>query len=129
MGKKEIKDMTIEEMRAEIKEFCGRKQCNNCPLSLNTKYGSVGSDFSHDRIMEIMDNYKLALMLEVIRGNLIWKDQIETTETVTSHVSEVTMSVEGSLLVDDYADATKIVISGKKPTSVTVFYDQEGGGD
>ena len=124
MAKKEIKDMTLEEMRAEIKEFCRSKQCSNCPLSL---YNSDGAGFSHDRIMEIMDYYKLALMLEIVRGNLIWKDQTVTTETVTTEtVTTETVLKEAcgvnELEVDD--DSTGVVIIGKRPSMMTIYFTQ-----
>lgn len=114
MAKKEIKDMTLEEMRAEIKEFCRSKQCSNCPLSL---YNNSGAGFSHDRIMEIMDYYKLALMLEIVRGNLIWKDQTVTTETVLKEAPGV-----NELEVDD--DSTSLVIIGKRPSMMTIYFTQ-----
>lgn len=119
MAKKEIKDMTLEEMRAEIKEFCmsRRTPCNDCPLSLNLKYGSRGSAFSHDCITEIKDYYKLALMLEIVRGNLIWKDQTVTTETVLKEARVV-----NELEVDD--DSTGVVIIGKRPSMMTIYFDQ-----
>ena len=52
----------------------------------------------------------------------------EPVKSIISQAAELTESIAGNLLVDGYADATQIVISGKKPTSMTVFYDQEGGG-
>lgn len=119
MAKKEIKDMTLEEMRAEIKEFCRSKQCSNCPLSL---YNSDGAGFSHDRIMEIMDYYKLALMLEIVRGNLIWKDQTVTTETVTTETVLKEACGVNELEVDD--DSTGVVIIGKRPSMMTIYFTQ-----
>lgn len=124
MAKKEIKDMTLEEMRAEIKEFCmsRRTPCNDCPLSLNLKYGSRGSAFSHDCITEIMDYYKLALMLEIVRGNLIWKDQTVTTETVTTETVLKEARGVNELEVDD--DSTGVVIIGKRPSMMTIYFTQ-----
>lgn len=119
MAKKEIKDMTLEEMRAEIKEFCRSKQCSNCPLSL---YNNGGVGFSHDRIMEIMDYYKLALMLEIVRGNLIWKGQTVTTETVTTETVLKEARGVNELEVDD--DSTGVVINGKRPSMMTIYFTQ-----
>lgn len=115
MAKKEIKDMTLEEMRAEIKEFCRSKQCSNCPLSLYNR-------FSHDCIMEIMDYYKLALMLEIVRGNLIWKGQTVTTETVTTETVLKEARGVNELEVDD--DSTGVVIIGKRPSMMTICFNQ-----
>lgn len=119
MAKKEIKDMTLEEMRAEIKEFCRSKQCSNCPLSI---YNNSGVEFSHDRIMEIKDHYKLVLMLEIIRGHLIWKDQTVTTETVTTETVLKEARGVNELEVDD--DSTGVVIIGKRPSMMTIYFDQ-----
>lgn len=120
MAKKEIKDMTLEEMRAEIKAFCRSKQCSNCPLSLYNN--SDGAGFSHDRIMEIMDYYKLALMLEIVRGNLIWKGQTVTTETVTTETVLKEARGVNELEVDD--DSTGVVIIGKRPSMMTIYFTQ-----
>ena len=45
---------------------------------------------------------------------------VESVESIEAKVSELSVNMP--------EDMTVIVISGKKPTSMTVFYDQEGGG-
>ena len=155
---KEIKDMSDTELRHELGEYCAKQTkngaCKLCVLSGTHHFDDVKS--CHSGFIDIDDRYTLALMVSLVRGYLTWnrtsldskdpalEDLIksgsnvpeqptvppmpEPVKSVISRETELTVSMEGNLLVDGYADATQIVISGKKPTSLTVFYDQEGGG-
>lgn len=148
MAEKKIKGMSIEELRNEIRKYCEHQvkngSCDACVLSgihhlddINTFHKSVG---------DIDDRFTLGLMVALIRGYLVWDNRKEfntgsnvpeqptvppmpePVKSVINQVTELTASIDTNL-VDGYADATQIVIAGKKPTSMTVFYDQEGGGD
>lgn len=136
---KEIHEMSIDEMRKELIAFChARGECERCELSLFNHLGK--GDIGHDAFADITNRDFLALMVAIARGYLVWKhtengsnvpDQPtvppmpEPVELPEAKVSE--LSVDVSANVPD--DMTVIMISGKKPTSMTVFYDQEGGGD
>ena len=143
---KEIHEMSIDEMHKELIAFCNaRIECKHCELSLFNHLGK--GDIGHDAFADITDRNFLALMVAIARGYLVWKhaendpndpegehsnvpDQPkippmpEPVELPEAKVSE--LSVDVSVNVPE--DMTVIMISGKKPTSMTVFYDQEGGG-
>ena len=129
--------------------------CKLCVLSGTHHFGDGNS--CHNGFFEIEDRYTLALMVSLARGYLTWnctsldpKDPaledliksgsnvpeqptvppmpepvepvktVECVESIEAKVSELSVNMP--------EDMTVIMISGKKPTSVTVFYDQEGGG-
>lgn len=142
---KKIYEMSRDEMVSELRAFCiTRGECKRCELSLINHLGDVGA--GHKAFDHIKDRHCLILMVAIARGYLVWADREkvdkgsnvpeqpavppmpEPVKSVINQVTELTASIETNL-VDGYADATQIVIAGKKPTSLTVFYDQEGGGD
>lgn len=153
--KKEIKDMDIQELRDELKLYCSRcRNCRVCVLSVLHHTGDEAAD--HPAFEGLNSRFMLDTMVALARGYLEWKHSYidpndptvdheklgsnvpeqptvppmpEPVKSAIGQAKELTVSMEGNLLVDGYADATQIVISGKKPTSMTVFYDQEGGGD
>lgn len=153
MAEKKIHEMSINEMIDELRTFCiTRGECTRCELSLINHLGDI--NVAHKPLVCITDRHLLVLMVAIARGYLVWDESRlnqsdrkefdngsnvpeqptvppmpEPVTSVISQAAELTESTEGNLLVDGYADATQIVISGKKPTSMTVFYDQEGGGD
>ena len=61
-------------------------------------------------------------MLEIIRGNLIWKDQTVTTETVITETVLKEAHGVNELEVDD--DSTGVVIIGKRPSMMTIYFNQ-----
>ena len=147
---KEIKDMSNTDLRLELVEYCAKQRengsCELCVLS-GTHHFDDGNSY-HKGIFEIDDRYTLALMVSLARGYLTWnrtsldpKDQAledliksgsnvpeqptvppmpEPVELPEAKVSELSVNVPDDMSV--------IMISGKKPTSMTIFYDQEGGG-
>lgn len=147
MAEKKIHEMSIGEMVDELRTFCSKRGgCKRCELSLFNHLGK--GDIAHDGFADITDRNFLALMVAIARGYLVWKHtendpkdpeesilnipeqptvppMPEPVELPEAKVSE--LSVDVSVNVPD--DMTVIMISGKKPTSMTVFYDQEGGGD
>lgn len=147
---KEIKDMSDTDLRHELKEYCAKQtkngSCKSCVLSGIHRFDD-GTCF-HNGFYAIDDRYTLALMVSLARGYLTWnrtsldpKDQaLEDLMKSGSNVPEqptvppMPEPVElpeakvSELSVDVPDDMTVIMISGKKPTSMTVFYDQEGGG-
>ena len=152
---KKIYEMSIDEMIEELRAFCiTHTECKRCELSLINHLGDI--NVGHKPFINTTDRHFLILMVAIARGYLVWKhaendhndpaldDLIksgsnvpeqptvppmpEPVKSVIGQAKELAVSMEGNLLVDGYADATQIVISGKKPTSMTVFYDQEGGG-
>ena len=148
---KEIKDISNTDLRRELVEYCTKQRKNgSCELCVLSGIHHFDDDNSyHNGIFEIDDRYTLALMVSLARGYLTWnrtsldpKDQAledliksgsnvpeqptvppmpEPVELPEAKVSELSVNVPD--------DMTVIMISGKKPTSMTVFYDQEGGGD
>lgn len=154
MAEKKIREMSIEELRSEITKHCQQQvkngSCNTCVLSTIHHFDDLNT--FHKTPADIDDRYTLGLMVALIRGYLVWDESRnsdnreefdkcsnvpeqptvppmpEPVKSVIDQMTELTASIETNL-VDGYADATQIVISGKKPTSLTVFYDQEGGGD
>ncbi len=145
MAEKKIKELSIEGLRNEIKKYCNQQikngSCNACVLSGIHHLDDI--NIFHKSADDIDDRYTLGLMVALIRGYLVWNDRKEfdngsnvpdqptippmpePVELPEAKVSE--LSVDVSVNVPD--DMTVIMISGKKPTSMTVFYDQEGGGD
>lgn len=152
MAEKKIKELSIDGLRNEIKNYCQRQvkngSCNTCVLSTIHHFDDINT--FHNAADDIDDRYTLGLMVALIRGYLVWDESRlnqgdrkafnngsnvpdqptvppmpEPVELPEAKVSE--LSVDVSVNVPD--DMTVIMISGKKPTSMTVFYDQEGGGD
>lgn len=155
--KKEIKDMDIQELRDELKLYCSRRRnCRACALSILHNTGDEAAD--HPPFEEINSRFMLDAFVALARGYLEWKhsyidpndptvdyekpgpdtskrptappklEPVEPVKTVES-VESIESSVENTLTAELPDDATMLVISGKKPTSVTLYYDQEGGGD
>lgn len=144
---KKIYEMSIDEMIEELRAFCiTHGECKRCELSLINHLGDI--NVGHKPFVNINDRHFLVLMVAIARGYLVWKHaendpkdpegehsnvpeqptvppMPEPVELPEAKVSE--LSVDVSVNVPD--DMTVIMISGKKPTSMTVFYDQEGGGD
>lgn len=145
MAEKKIKELSIDELRNEIKKYCQQQvkngSCSACVLSGIHRLDDINA--FHKSADDIDDRFTLGLMDALIRGYLVWADRKEfdngsnvpeqptvppmpePVELPEAKVSE--LSVDVSANVPD--DMTVIMISGKKPTSMTVFYDQEGGGD
>lgn len=132
---KKIREMSVEEMRDELGKFCKGRPCGSCPLCLMKIFSD--DRFEHGAIGSETDLYKLALMLEIARGGLVWAakefdngsnvpDQPtippmpEPVELPEAKVSE--LSVDVSANVPD--DMTVIMISGKKPAMMTTYFDQ-----
>ncbi len=141
MAEKKIKEMSIEGLRNEIKKYCEQQvkneDCSACVLSGIHHLADINT--FHKAADDIDDRYTLGLMVALIRGYLVWDDPTdqegehsnvpdqptvppmpEPVELPEAKVSELSVNVPD--------DMTVIMISGKKPTSMTVFYDQEGGG-
>ena len=151
MAEKKIREMSIEELRGEIKKYCNRQvkneSCPTCVLSGIHQLDDINT--FHKSADDIDDRYTLGLMVALIRGYLVWDEStlnqgdciefatcsnvpeqptvppmpepvktVECFETVEAKVSELSVNMPEDMTV----------ISGKKPTSMTVFYDQEGGG-
>lgn len=110
---KKIEEMSVEEMRKELLKFCSGRQCERCPLSLSSMYSN--QCFCHGVIRTESDPYKLALMLEIARGGLVWADPEDAAQCTKEYVA-------GDLEIDD--DSTGIVIIGKKPAMMTIYFDQ-----
>lgn len=148
MAEKKIKELSIDGLRNEIRKYCQQQvkngSCSACVLSGIHRLDDINA--FHKSADDIDDRFTLGLMVALIRGYLVWTDRKEfdngsnvpeqptippmpePMKSVINQVTELTASIETNL-IDGYADATQIVISGKKPTSMTIFYDQEGGGN
>ena len=113
---KNIKEMSIEEMRDELIKFCKGRPCGSCPLSLVRIFSH--DKFTHSAIESETDLYKLALMLEIARGGLVWAAQDDTDV----QCAEAEACVARDLEIDD--DSTGIIITGKKPAMMTIYFDQ-----
>ena len=153
MAENKIKEMSIEELRGEIKKYCNRQvkneSCHTCVLSGIHQLDDINT--FHKSADDIDDRYTLGLMVALIRGYLVWDESrlnqgdcrefdtgsnvpeqptvppmpepvepVKTVELPEAKMSELSVNVP--------EDMTVIMISGKKPTSMTVFYGQEGGG-
>lgn len=153
--KKEIKDMDIQELRDELKLYCSRcRNCRVCALSILHHTGDEAAD--HPAFEGLNSRFMLDTLVALARGYLEWKHSyidpndptvdhekpgpdtskrptvppelepvepvktVERVESIEAKVSELSVNMPD--------DMTVIMISGKKPTSMTVFYDQEGGG-
>ena len=142
---KKIYEMSVAEMIDELRTFCiTRGECTHCELSLTNHLGDIG--VGHKPLVCITDRHLLILMVAIARGYLVWDESRlnqrdrkvfdkgsnvpeqptvppmpEPVELPEAKVSELSVNVP--------EDMSVIMISGKKPTSMTVFYDQEGGGD
>lgn len=116
---KKIKEMSVEEMREELIEFCKGRPCSSCPLCLMKIFNC--DRFTHSAVEKETDMYKLALMLEIARGNLAWKDQV-VQDGADVQCAEVEACVARELEIDD--DSTGIMITGKKPAMMTIYFDQ-----
>ena len=144
---KKIYEMSIDEMVSELRVFCiTRKECKRCELSLINHLGDI--NYGHKAFCHITDRSFLALMVAIARGYLVWKhaekdpndpaleDPIKSGSNVPEQPAvppmpepvELPEAKVSELSVNVPDDMTVIMISGKKPTSMTVFYDQEGGG-
>ena len=132
------------------------ESCHACVLSGIHHLDDINT--FHKSADDIDDRYTLGLMVALIRGYLVWDESrlnqgdrrefdtgsnvpeqptippmpepvepvepvktVESVESIEAKVSELSVNMP--------EDMTVIMISGKKPTSMTVFYDQEGGGD
>lgn len=105
---KKIREMSVEEMREELREFCTGRPCSDCPLALVKIFSN--DRFTHAAIESETDLYKLALMLEITRGGLVWKDQAAKDGTDVQ-CAEAEACVARELEIDD--DSTGIMITGK----------------
>lgn len=141
MAEKKIKELSIEGLRSEIKKYCNQQikngSCNACILSGIHHLDDI--NIFHKSADDIDDRYTLGLMVALIRGYLVWDNRKEfdngsnvpeqpTVPPMPELVESIESSVENTLTAELPDDATMLVISGKKPTSVTLYYDQEGGG-
>ena len=150
--KKEIKDMDIQELRDELKLYCSRcRNCRVCALSILHHTGDEAAD--HPAFDGLNSRFMLDTLVALARGYLEWKHSyIDPNDPTVDHEKpgsnvpeqptvppmpepvEPVKTVElpeakmSELSVNVPEDMTVIMISGKKPTSMTVFYDQEGGG-
>ena len=142
MAEKKIKEMSIEGLRNEIRKYCEHQvkngSCSACVLSGIHRLDDINA--FHKSADDIDDRYTLGLMVALIRGYLVWDDRKKfdngsnvpeqpTVLPMPELVESIESSVENTLTAELPEDATMLVISGKKPTSVTLYYDQEGGGD
>ena len=145
--KKEIKDMDIQELRDELKLYCSRcRNCRVCALSILHHTGDEAAD--HPAFDGLNSRFMLDTLVALARGYLEWKHSyIDPNDPTVDHEKlgsnvpeqptvppmpepvELPEAKVSELSVDVPDDMTVIMISGKKPTSMTVFYDQEGGGD
>lgn len=116
---KKIREMSIEEMRDELIKFCKGRPCGSCPLSLVRIFSH--DRFTHSAIESETDLYKLALMLEITRGGLVWKDQA-ARDGADVQCAEAEVCVARELEIDD--DSTGIMITGKKPAMMTIYFDE-----
>ena len=144
--KKEIKDMDIQELRDELKLYCSRcRNCRVCALSILHHTGDEAAD--HPAFEGLNSRFMLDTLVALARGYLEWKHSyIDPNDPTVDHEKlgsnvpeqptvppmpepvELPEAKVSELSVDVPDDMTVIMISGKKPTSMTVFYDQEGGG-
>ena len=144
--KKEIKDMDIQELRDELKLYCSRcRNCRVCALSILHHTGDEAAD--HPAFEELNSRFMLDTFVALARGYLEWKHSyIDPNDPTVDHEKlgsnvpeqptvppmpepvELPEAKVSELSVNVPEDMTVIMISGKKPTSMTVFYDQEGGG-
>lgn len=147
MAENKIKEMSIEELRSEIKKYCNQQvkneSCHACVLSGIHHLDDINT--FHKAADDIDDRYTLGLMVALIRGHLVWDEsrlnqgdrmEFDTGSNVPEQPTvppmpepvELPEAKVSELSVNVPEDMTVIMISGKKPTSMTVFYDQEGGG-
>ena len=144
--KKEIKDMDIQELRDELKLYCSRcRNCRVCALSILHHTGDEAAD--HPAFEGLNSRFMLDTFVALARGYLEWKHSyIDPNDPTVDHEKlgsnvpeqptvppmpepvELPEAKVSELSVNMPEDMTVIMISGKKPTSMTVFYDQEGGG-
>lgn len=118
---KKIREMSVEEMRDELIKFCKGRPCDSCPLALVKIFDDDSFVFVHDTIEKETDLYKLALMLEITRGGLVWKDQA-ARDGADVQCAEAEVCVARDLEIDD--DSTGIMITGKKPAMMTIYFDE-----
>ena len=144
---KKIYEMSIDEMIEELRAFCiTHTACKRCELSLINHLGDI--NVGHKPFINTTDRHFLILMVAIARGYLVWKhaekdpndpaleDLIKSGSNVPEQPTvppmpepvELPEAKVSELSVNMPEDMTVIMISGKKPTSMTVFYDQEGGG-
>ena len=146
MAQEKIREMSIEGLRNEIKKYCNRQvkngSCSACVLSGIRHLDDINA--FHTAADDIDDRYTLGLMVALIRGYLVWdesrnldnREEFDTGSNVPKQPAvppmpepvELPEAKVSELSVNVPDDMTVIMISGKKPTSMTVFYDQEGGG-
>ena len=146
MAEKKIREMIIEELRSEITKHCQQQvkngSCNTCVVSSIYHLDDVNT--FHKAPADIDDRYTLGLMVALIRGYLVWdesrnsdnREEFDKCSNVPEQPTvppmpepvELPEAKVSELSVDVPDDMTVIMISGKKPTSMTVFYDHEGGG-
>lgn len=144
--KKEIKDMDIQELRDELKLYCSRcRNCRVCALSILHHTGDEAAD--HPAFEGLNSRFMLDTLVALARGYLEWEHSyIDPNDPTVDHEKlgsnvpeqptvppmpepvELPEAKVSELSVNMPEDMTVIMISGKKPTSMTVFYDQEGGG-
>ncbi len=147
---KKIYEMSRDEIVSELRAFCiTRGECKRCELSLINHLGDI--NVGHRAFDGITDRHCLILMVAIARGYLVWdksrnpdnREEFNTgsnvpeqptvppmpepVKSVISQMTELTESTECNLLKDGYADATQIVISGKKPSTMTVFFGETDG--
>lgn len=144
---KKIYEMSIDEMIEELRAFCiTHTECKRCELSLINHLGDI--NVGHKPFINTTDRHFLILMVAIARGYLVWKhaekdpndpaleDLIKSGSNVPEQPTvppmpepvELPEAKVSELSVNVPEDMTVIMISGKKSTSMTVFYDQEGGG-
>lgn len=144
---KKIYEMSIDEMIEELRAFCiTHTECKRCELSLINHLGDI--NVGHKPFVNTEDRHFLILMVAIARGYLVWKhaendpndpaleDLIKSGSNVPEQPTvppmpepvELPEAKVSELSVNVPDDMSVIMISGKKPTSMTIFYDQEGGG-
>ena len=143
MAEKKIKELSIDGLRNEIKKYCEHQvkngSCDACVLSGIHRLDDINA--FHKSVGDIDDRFTLGLMVALIRGYLVWDNRKEfntgsnvpeqptvppmpePVKSVINQVTELTASIDTNL-VDVYADATQIVIYGKKPSMMTIYFDQ-----
>lgn len=144
--KKEIKDMNIQELRDELKFYCSR--CRNCRVCVLSVLHHTGDEAAaHPAFEGLNSRFMLDTLVALARGYLEWKHSyIDPNDPTVDHEKpgssvpeqptvppmpepvELLEAKVSELSVNMPEDMTVIMISGQKPTSMTVFYDQEGGG-
>lgn len=145
MAKEKIRELSIEELRGEIKKYCSQQVKNGlcCACVLSGIHHLDDINTFHKAVDDIDDRYTLGLMVALIRGYLVWderenldnREEFETGSNISESPTimpmpepvELPEAKVSELSVNVPEDMTVIMISGKKPTSMTVFYDQEGG--